>query len=177
MIRSKFKQAKLQKRLHLTGYKDGQNLIDAYHAMDVFAFASLSETQGIVLTEALAAGVPVVAIDAPGVREVIKNNVNGRLIPKQDQKKFIEALEKCLNLSASHFKILKQRACQSAKEYSIRNSTVRMLKVYKHLVTKNQSSSYKYKSTWQNLGDRIKTDWDIIWNVVKAGEAGVYNRH
>ena len=58
MIRSKFKQAGLQKRLHLPGYLDGQNLIDAYHDMDVFAFTSLSETQGIVLIEALAAGVP-----------------------------------------------------------------------------------------------------------------------
>jgi glycosyltransferase involved in cell wall biosynthesis len=177
MIRDKFKQARLQKRLHLTGYLDGQRLIDAYHAMDVFAFASLSETQGIVLTEALAAGIPVVAIDAPGVREVIKNYVNGRLVPKPDQKKFVEALEWSLNLSASRLKMIKQHAQNGAKKYSIRNCTVRMLKVYKQLVTKNLSFSYYYNSPWKDFEDRIKTDWDLIRNVVKAGEAGVFNRN
>ncbi len=41
------------------------HLADAYAAMDVFAFASQTETQGMVLTEAMAAGLPVVAVDAP----------------------------------------------------------------------------------------------------------------
>ena len=58
-------------RLHLPGSLDGQVLADAYHAMDVFVFASRTETQGMVLTEAMAAGKPVVALDAPGVREVL----------------------------------------------------------------------------------------------------------
>ena len=42
--------------------------MNVYHAMDVFVFASQSETQGLVMTEAMAAGIPVVAVDAPGVR-------------------------------------------------------------------------------------------------------------
>jgi lysophospholipid acyltransferase (LPLAT)-like uncharacterized protein len=40
--------------------------------MGVFAFSSRSETQGMVLTEAMAAGVPIVALDASGVRDVIR---------------------------------------------------------------------------------------------------------
>ena len=110
MIRRRFKEAGLSKRLHLPGYLDGQDLIDAYHAMDVFAFASLSETQGIVLIEALAAGVPVVAINVPGVREVVKNNVNGRLISKPDQKKFIEVLGWILKQPETKSKMMKQQA-------------------------------------------------------------------
>jgi glycosyltransferase involved in cell wall biosynthesis len=173
MIRNTFKQAGLSKRLHLTGYLDGQNLIDAYHAMDVFAFASLSETQGIVLTEALAAGVPVVAIDAPGVREVIKNRVNGRLIQKEEQKRFIEALKWSLSQPKEQLKIIKQHAKKSAEEYSIRNCTVRVLKVYKRLITKN-ISSLQYHSSWRHFEDTIKADWDIIWNLIKASEAGIF---
>ena len=42
----------------------------------MFAFASLSETQGLVLTEAMAAGTPAVAVDAPGVREVCRKKMN-----------------------------------------------------------------------------------------------------
>ena len=41
--------------------------------MNVFAFASLTETQGLVLAEAMAAGVAVVAIDAPGAREIVRD--------------------------------------------------------------------------------------------------------
>src|SRR5690606_3392577 len=65
-IRETFTRAGLTSRLHLAGVMQGQALADALHAMDLFAFASFSETQGMVLTEAMAAGLPVVALDAPG---------------------------------------------------------------------------------------------------------------
>ena len=45
----------------MCGALEGQALVDAYHAMDALAFASKSETQGMVLIEAMAAGAPVVA--------------------------------------------------------------------------------------------------------------------
>jgi glycosyltransferase involved in cell wall biosynthesis len=49
--------------------------------MDVFAFASRSETQGMVVAEAMAAGLPVVALNASGVREVVRDEDNGFLLP------------------------------------------------------------------------------------------------
>ena len=60
-------------RLHLAGLCEGQDLVDAFHAMDVFAFASQTETQGMVLTEAMAAGKPVVAPDGPGIHDVVRD--------------------------------------------------------------------------------------------------------
>jgi glycosyltransferase involved in cell wall biosynthesis len=48
-------------------------LPDAYASADAFAFASLSETQGLVLVEALAAGAPIVAVDTPQTRDVLGN--------------------------------------------------------------------------------------------------------
>src|SRR5262249_50202423 len=64
-VRKIFDDAGLRERLHLTGMLKDKALINAYHAMDTFAFASVSETQGVVLTEAMAAQLPVVALDAP----------------------------------------------------------------------------------------------------------------
>jgi glycosyltransferase involved in cell wall biosynthesis len=46
-------------------------LPDVYRSADAFAFASTSETQGLVLVEALAAGLPVVAVDTPQTRDVL----------------------------------------------------------------------------------------------------------
>lgn len=78
--RAAFLQGPAAKRIHFLGTRQGQELVDAYHALDVFAFSSKSETQGMVLVEAMAAGAPVVALDAPGARDVVKDGVNGRLV-------------------------------------------------------------------------------------------------
>jgi glycosyltransferase involved in cell wall biosynthesis len=59
----------------------GEALADAYAALDVFTFASHSDTQGIVLAEAMAAGLPIVALDAPGAREAVTDGSNGILLP------------------------------------------------------------------------------------------------
>ena len=47
------------------------------YASELFLFASKSETQGIVLEEAMAAGNPVVAVRASGAEDLIKNGING----------------------------------------------------------------------------------------------------
>ena len=45
-----------------------------------FVFASQTETQGLVIAEAMAAGNPVVALDGPGVREIVRDGENGFLL-------------------------------------------------------------------------------------------------
>jgi glycosyltransferase involved in cell wall biosynthesis len=79
-MREDLQRPGLAERVHFVGVLHGLFLVSAYKAMDGFAFASLSETQGMVLTEAMAAGVPVVAVSAPGVDEVVRDGANGRLL-------------------------------------------------------------------------------------------------
>ncbi len=69
------------RRVHLVGVRTGQSLIDLYGASDLFVFASKTETQGMVIAEAMAAGSPVLALDADGVRDLIRDDINGRLLP------------------------------------------------------------------------------------------------
>ncbi|MFH1496368.1 MAG: glycosyltransferase, partial [Verrucomicrobiota bacterium] len=80
-MQAAFRSAGVADRVVFTGKLSGRPLHDAYAAMNVFAFASTSETQGLVLAEAMAAGNPVVALDAPGAREVVRDGRNGRLLP------------------------------------------------------------------------------------------------
>lgn len=58
-------------RVRFAGAFDRSQLPDAYASADAFVFPSLSETQGLVLAEALAAGCPVIAVDTPQARDVL----------------------------------------------------------------------------------------------------------
>lgn len=48
-----------------------------YHLGDVFLFASTTETQGMVVLEAMAAGLPVVAVRSSGIEDLVQNGMNG----------------------------------------------------------------------------------------------------
>ena len=55
-----------------TGRLDGDDLVRAYSAADVFVFPSLTDTFGLVLIEALACGTPIAAYDVAGLRAVLQ---------------------------------------------------------------------------------------------------------
>jgi 1,2-diacylglycerol 3-alpha-glucosyltransferase len=59
---------------------------------DLFAFASQTETQGLVLAEALACGVPVVALEGPGVRDSLTDGVDSLVVPWDPDRRGAEAL-------------------------------------------------------------------------------------
>jgi len=58
-------------RVRFVGELPREQLPDVYASAEAFAFPSLSETQGLVLAEALAAGAPVISVDTPQAREVL----------------------------------------------------------------------------------------------------------
>jgi len=89
-----FQDHDVEHKLLLAGKKSGQALSDAYSAMDLFVFSSKTETQGMVLVEAMAAGRPVIALDASGAREVVRDGFNGRLLNEDaSEKEFGRAIE------------------------------------------------------------------------------------
>ncbi|MCM1090482.1 MAG: glycosyltransferase [Muribaculum sp.] len=65
------------------GSVPNEELAAYYAAADAFLFASKTETQGIVLLEAFAGATPVYAVDASGVRDLVKEGVNGRLFAEE----------------------------------------------------------------------------------------------
>ena len=67
-------------RVHLTGALPRLEALARLRAADLFAFASRTETQGLVLAEALAAGLPAVAIEGPGVADSVRDGVDGRIV-------------------------------------------------------------------------------------------------
>jgi 1,2-diacylglycerol 3-alpha-glucosyltransferase len=166
-IREIFGRRGRRKSLHLVGSLDGQDLVDAYHAMDAFAFASRSETQGMVLTEAMAAGKPVVALDGPGVREVVLDGYNGRLLLSEREEEFAAALGRIESASALERRRLEAAARETAQQFSMDRCGRRLLRLYDNLVSR-QPHAPKDESSWHHAMEEIKAEWELLKNMAEA---------
>ncbi len=77
MLKEEARKLGLEQNVIFCGNIHHNQLRNYYRACNAFLFASTSETQGIVLLEAMAAGLPIVAVEASGVRDVVVNGRNG----------------------------------------------------------------------------------------------------
>lgn len=69
-------------RIFFAGVMEPREVVRAYLASEFFVFASKTETQGMVLLEAMAGGCPVVAVNSSGVHDVIEDGFNGFKVPE-----------------------------------------------------------------------------------------------
>lgn len=168
-IQDIFSQAGLDDRLVLGGVLEHEQLADALNAMNVFAFSSKSETQGMVITEAMAAGVPVIALDAPGVREVVQDKRNGRLLKKETIKAFSGALQWMASRPQAQIQDLVQSARDTAEAFSMPRSAAKALACYESLMPgPSPEHSWPEEKGWEQIMARIKTEWEIIKDVSRG---------
>jgi len=161
-------------RVLICGVMSPAELRSLYQSFDVFAFASKSETQGIVLAEAMAAGSPVVAIDAPGVREIVSDQINGRLLHEETTDAFVEALQWIADLAPSNRLVLKQELAATVKEYSIEHCAQRMLDLYDWSIKLHRVSDPAELHAWRTSIRRVEEEFKIWSNFAHAiGDAVV----
>lgn len=85
-LQGKIRTLGLEQHITLVGAVPPEDMAIWYRLGDVFVFASKSETQGMVILEAMAAGLPVVAVRSSGIDDVIRHGINGFKTPeRQDQ--------------------------------------------------------------------------------------------
>src|SRR5262249_28758047 len=82
---------RVRERIHFFGVFPHAAIAACYQAADVFLFASETETQGLVLAEAAACGVPAVTVEAPGCDEVVHDGASG-LLTKNDAAALADAV-------------------------------------------------------------------------------------
>lgn len=172
-VRAYFKKAKLDDRMRMAGVLQAQGLADALAAMNLFAFTSQSETQGMVLTEAMATGLPVVALDASGAREVVEDGVNGRLVMKATLPAYTKALEDVVTLPRAKREALVDGARVTAKKFSMSNSAKKALSIYDRLSRERKAEQPEEDTTIDSILSLIKAEWDILTSVVQSGGATI----
>ena len=151
-------------RCHMPGALQGQELVDAYHSMDVFAFSSTTETQGMVLVECMAAGCPVVALDAPGARDVVRDGLNGRLVTERRMGPFAEAIGWVAMRSPEERRRLSSAARASAQEFSTDRSVDHALDLYQRAIALDRRPMELEQSAWQVLLRSLQGDWELWAN-------------
>ncbi|MDD4966413.1 glycosyltransferase [Halothiobacillus sp.] len=129
----------LQASVKFVGYmrRDGA-LQDAYRAADLFVFASRTETQGLVLLEALALGTPVVALGAMGTLDVL-NPDGGCMIAPDDPSEFAEAVNQTLN-QPDRYQQLVDQAPRYAETWTAAQKTQQLLEMYRQQLASHTTS-------------------------------------
>lgn len=160
-VLEQFSAAGLQDRIVSLGELDHHELRHAYAAMDLFVFASKSETQGMVLAEAMAAGTPVVALDASGVREIVNDKRNGRLVNEESTEALAQAIQWTAELGSDAYRDLRKGADATAREFSMSRIAEKGLSVYHQLLRRPAAATRDFE-VWSQLTERIGVELDIL---------------
>jgi 1,2-diacylglycerol 3-alpha-glucosyltransferase len=132
-LRAQATRLGLDGRVRFLGYFDrGGELQDCYNAADLFVFSSLTETQGLVLLEAMAQGVPVVAIPRMGTIDILGPGLGCRHAPN-DRKGFAEVVGGLLADSGAR-SLLGAQAREYAETWASIRMAQRLAALYASLV-------------------------------------------
>ncbi|HEY8990907.1 MAG TPA: glycosyltransferase [Luteolibacter sp.] len=168
-IRRTFAQHGVAHRLILAGKFTGRALADAYNAMDIFAFASFSETQGMVLAEAMAAGRPVVALNASGVREVVRHKRNGFLLRAHTPAKTFARQLARLHADSKLRRTFSAEARRTAEKFSREHCAGLALAFYEEIRKSTRRKRLLLQQhPWRALQERLGVEWNLLSKKVQV---------
>ena len=115
------------------GYLAGEELAGAYASADAFVFPSSTETLGLVLLEAMAAGCPVVGANRGGIPDIVSDGLNGCLY-EPDQPGSLEAAVQRLLGNAEERECLRQAARREAEAWGWAGATSQLRQYYREVL-------------------------------------------
>ena len=125
---------------HFVGYLTGKDLAAAFASADAFVFPSRTETLGLVLLEAMAAGCPVIAANAGGIPDIVTDAVNGYLFDPTDDQGAIQATRRLLNNPQAR-DLLRQNARKEAERWGWSAATRQLQGFYHEIVAQGMPSA------------------------------------
>ena len=109
------------------------DVIPFYKKMDIFVLSSIYEGFGIVLLEAMATGVPVIATNVDGIKEIIIDMNNGILVPTKNPKAIADAITRIINDSELRKNLIDQ-GFKQAKLYDVKEHVMKLDNFYSQLL-------------------------------------------
>ena len=148
----------LNGRVHFTGFVPHEQLPALYQAAGLFATASTIETQGLVVLEAMACGLPVVGVDALALPEAVHHGVNGLLAPAGDEALLAQRLAR-LVADASLRRRMGVTSRRLAEAHSLERVAAQYERLYEQVTAMPPPS---FPPAWMRRGG-----W--LWGLLAAG--------
>jgi len=130
----------IQKRVIFTGQLQFSEIPAYMKAANLFGFASITETQGLATLEAMAAGLPVVAVDASGTRDILKHGQQGYLV-ENNAEALAGGIKKLLS-NPDRMQKFAKAAYKRAQSFNIEQLTERLLDVYEQAIRDKKKNRF-----------------------------------
>ena len=128
----------LNGRLHFVGFQ--ADVLPYLDAMDLFVLASVEEGYGIVLLEAMARGIPVVATAVSGPCEIVEDGQTGLLVPPKDPDAMAKALVELLKDPGRRARMGRQGQARVETVFSLDSQIATLAALYDRLLQDRQPS-------------------------------------
>jgi len=122
---------KISERVFLMGFVEHKDITKIYQSADIFVFSSTTETQGLVVLEAMSCGLPVITVKDWVFEEFIENGVDGFMVEKKESVfagKILEVLE-----NENLRKKISENARKKALKFSLKEIAKKFENLYKSL--------------------------------------------
>ena len=129
-IKSLTKELNLEKRVHFLGFRN--DIAELYRNHDIFVLSSHSEGFGLVAVEAMASGLPVIASNVDGLREVVDGA--GLLFEPKNEIELAKQIQKVATNNELKNRMINDGLVK-AKNYDIKNLKNKTLKLYKNILS------------------------------------------
>ena len=127
-------------RVTFAGFKQRHLLPKVYRAADIFVLPSHSESCAMALLEAMACGLPVVATEVGGTRELVSQDVNGYLVPPWEPRALADALARLAADSTLRRNMGERNAQMIQQSYTLQTMTAQYLNVYHQAIEKRKAT-------------------------------------
>ena len=128
--------SKVRERVEFVGFRDWDQLPEAYANADVLCVPSRYDGWGLVVPEGLASGLPVIATDRMGAAlEFVETGRNGWLIPAGDQRALVDAMREAAGLSSSELEQMGRHARESVSAHTLENGAARFVHCAREALT------------------------------------------
>jgi glycosyltransferase involved in cell wall biosynthesis len=145
---------KLGDKVKFTGLVPYDQLPGYMAISDAFVTASVTEVHPLTVIEAMAAGLPVLGIDSPGVGDTVEDGVTGYLAPEEDLASFTAKLVRLVTDHEDRRRMA-QQASQQVVRYAIESTVQQVLGLYQQVV----QSTAAGRRTWRSRLMRVWDTW------------------